>query len=506
VSGILSHWDARMITQRTVAGRLAVEVGLVVAAVAAVGLPAGAVSALLLVDRFQAHYVLALLAAGLGTAAVGLGYTAGRIAGNRRAAWLIPALALYSVVVVPSTAMPPGHPGEASTPHSGLLIACLTVAAMLLAAIRPPARAGTRAGWLAATLGALLTLGLKEVSRAFPAVVPALTSPAAFNLVVLFGWCTVSIAVVVAGYRAGSPPLWRVGLGFGVIAAAHIYHAVRPGSTVEPSLIFAALRLLGIVVVLLGMAQLLRRALNAVLTERFGHQEELRLAGIRIEQYARTATEREHELRNGLSVLSGVAHLLGEGAGTVQDRRARSAVVAELRRLPDLLDRPAPRLPAPGLYCASELVEEFVAMWRVSGMDIEASVTPGLMAVGRSSVLAQVLTNVLTNCARHAPGATVRIVANQVGGGVVVEVRDDGPGIDASDDVHSAGDAIGLRLSSRLLRGEGGELLVHPSDPRCPGCTVSITVVAGSSPPVLARPAPEWLLASRPPVKLGQLR
>jgi two-component system OmpR family sensor kinase len=487
-----------------VTGRLAVEAGLVVAGVMAVGLPAGAVSALLLVDRFHAHYVLALLAAGVGTAAVGLGHTAGRIAGNRRAAWLIPALALYSVVVVPGTAMPPGYQGEVSTPHSGLLVACLAVAALLLAAIRPPARAGIRAGWLAAALGALLTLVLEGVSRVFPGAAPALTSPAALNLVVLFGWCTVSVAVVVAGYRAASPPLWRVGLGFGVIAAAHIYRAVRPGSTVEPSLVFAALRLLGVVVVLLGMAQLLRHALNAVLTERFAHQEELRVAGIRTERYARAAAEREHELRNGLSALSGVAHLLGEGAGTVRDRRARSAVVAELRRLANLLDGAA-RSPAPGLYCASEVVEELVAMWRVSGMDIEATVTPGLMAVGRSSVLAQALTNVLTNCARHAPGAAVRIVVKQVGGSVVVQVRDDGPGIDASDEVRSAGNGIGLRLSTRLLRGEGGELLVHPGDLRWPGCTISITVVAGSSTLEPALPTPVSVLGPRP-VKVRQVR
>jgi two-component system OmpR family sensor kinase len=505
----LSNGDTRLIiSQRTVTGRLAVEVGLVIAGVMAIGVTAGTVPTLLFGDRFHAHYVLGLLAAGIGTTAVGLGHTAGRIAGNRRAAWLIPALALYSVVVVPITAMPPDHPNETSTPHSGLMVACLAVAALLLAAIRPPARAGAREGWLAAALGALLALALArahdEVGRVVPAVVPVLTSPAALNLVVLFGWCTVSIAVVVAGYRVGSPPLGRVGLGFGVIAAAHIHRAVRPGSTAEPSIVFAALRMLGMVVVLLGMAQLLRRALHTVLNERFAHQEELRLAGIRTEQYARAATEREHELRNGLSALSGVAHLLGEGAGTALDRRAKSAVVAELRRLPDLLDWPT-YSPAPGLYCAAEVVEELVAMWKVLGMDIQATVTPGLMAVGRSSVLAQVLTNMLTNCARHAPGAAVRIVAKQVGGSVVVQVRDDGPGIDASGDVHAAGNGIGLRLSSRILRGEGGELFVHPGDPTRPGCTISITVVAGSPAPAPALPAQVWP-ASRPAVEVRQSR
>lgn len=474
----------RLPTQRTVTGRLAVEAGLVVAGVTMVGESAGRLSALSAVDRYYVHYVLALLAAGIGAAAVAFGHTAGRIAGNRRAAWLIPALAIYCIVVVPSTALPPGGPQEVTAPRPALLFGCITVAVLLLTAIRPPARASTRDGWLAAVACALLILAFGALSRVFPGTVPAPTSSAALNLVVLLGWCTVSTAVVVAGYRAGSSPLWRVGLGFGVIASAHVYRAFRPEPITDPSLVFAALRLLGVVVVLLGMAQLLRRELGAVLTERFAHQEELLLANIRAEQLAQDAAEREHELRNGISGLMGITQLLGNSPG---GERARSAAIAELRRLTDLLDR-RPRSHTAYLYCPTEVVQELAALWRVTGVNIEVTATPGLMAVGRPPVLAQVLTNLLTNCARHAPGAMVRIVVRRDGGAVVVQVRDDGPGLIAP--APTAGAGIGLRISRRLLRGEGGELRVHPRDRRWPGYTVSIELVAGPSEPRMALAVP----------------
>lgn len=491
--------------QRTTGGRLAAEVAFVIVGVGVVALSAGTVSKLLLVDRFHAHYVLALLTAGIGAAAVGLGHTAGRIAGNRRAAWLIPALALYCLVVVPGTPMPPTHQVDATSSNPGLLVGCIAVAALLLAAVRPPARARDGAGWLVAGAAALLTIGLDQVTRMFPEAGAAMTAPAALDTVVLVGWWTVSTVVAVAGFRAASPPLWRVGLGFGVIALAHLYRTLRTNALAEPSLVFASLRLLGVVVVLLGMAQLLRRALNGVLNDWFDRDEDRRIAGIEVERSARSEAERLHELSNGLTALAGVTHLLTEGSGSERDVRARAAAAAEVRRLADLInDRP--RSPAPARYCVGEVVEELVALWRVSGMDVEATITPGLMAVGRRSVLAQVLTNVLANCGRHAAGSAVRIVTKQVGDKVVVQVRDNGPGMPppGSEPAVTAGQGIGISLSRQLLNVEGGDLRVHSFDPRSPGCTVSIELVAGASSdaePSVPVARPNYL-----PVEAGQVR
>jgi two-component system, OmpR family, sensor kinase len=483
----------RLPAQHTTSGRVAVESALVCVGVVAVILCVDVGVSVLQIGRDDLHVVLALLAAAVGTAAAGLGHTAGRVAGNRRAAWLIPALALYSMDVVPDTAFPVMHPAETGAPSLGLLVDCATVAVLLVAALRPPGRAGPGWPWAIAVVGALVGLGLDGIGGPREGAGLDVSAPLAANLAVLVGWCVVSSAVVVAGYWTASPPLWRVGMGFGVVASAHVYRTVA-GPFSAPSALFGALRLFGVFVVMLGMAQLLRRALNAMLNERFGQQEELRLATIHAEQAVRASVEREHELRNGLSGLAGITRLLAGGADDERTRRARTAAVTELHRLTELVDSRGGAAAA-GLYCASEIVDELAALWRIKGMDLQASVPDGLMAVGRSSALAQVLTNLLVNCARHAPGAPVRIVTCKRGNRIVVLVRNEGTDLPADGRVSTAGAGVGLEISRRLLRDEGGELYVHPADPRWPGWTVSIVLVAAREQPD-AVPTAAWRAAA----------
>ena len=210
----------------------------------------------------------------------------------------------------------------------------------------------------------------------------------------------------------------------------------------------------------------------------------------------RTYAEREHELRNGLSGLAGITRLLAGGAEDERTRRARTAAVTELHRLTELVDSRRSAAAA-GLYCASEIVDELAALWRIKGMDLQASVPAGLMAVGRPSALAQVLTNLLVNCARHAPGAPVRIVTCERDR-LVVHVRNEGTGLPADGRASTAGEGVGLEISRRLLRDEGGELQVHPSDPRWPGWTVSIFLVAAREQPDAVSTG-AWRAAGRGP-------
>jgi len=95
-------------------------------------------------------------------------------------------------------------------------------------------------------------------------------------------------------------------------------------------------------------------------------------------------------------------------------------------------------------------------------------------------VLAEVIGNLLGNCARHASGAPVRVHAQAVGPRVVVEVADDGPGVPRGFEQlvlgpgvrnsRGGGDGLGLHLSRELLTGAGGMLQVMPSTGA--GCTV----------------------------------
>ena len=145
----------RVPAQHTTTGRVAVESALVGLGVVAADLCVDVGVTVLEVGR-ELHVVLAFLAAAW--TAAGFGHTAGRIAGNRRAAWLIPALALYSMDVVPDTAFPVMHPAETGAPSLGLLVDCATVAVLLVR--RCGHRAGPGAGWpwAIAVVGALVGL------------------------------------------------------------------------------------------------------------------------------------------------------------------------------------------------------------------------------------------------------------------------------------------------------------------------------------------------------------
>jgi two-component system OmpR family sensor kinase len=73
--------------------------------------------------------------------------------------------------------------------------------------------------------------------------------------------------------------------------------------------------------------------------------------------------------------------------------------------------------------------------------------------------LAQVVTNLLVNCERHAVGSLVRVLAGAHGDGVWIEVSDDGPGF-----TPNGPRGIGLRVCTRLLTEYGGTLGIGSDD------------------------------------------
>ena len=85
----------------------------------------------------------------------------------------------------------------------------------------------------------------------------------------------------------------------------------------------------------------------------------------------------------------------------------------------------------------------------------------------------------------------MRIVTCKRGNRIVVLVRNEGTDLPADGRVSTAGDGMGLDISRRLLRDEGGELYVHPDDPRWPGWTVSIILVAAREQPGVV-PTAAW--------------
>ncbi|MBW0116224.1 sensor histidine kinase [Pseudonocardia abyssalis] len=419
--------------------------------------------------------VLTLTAAATAAGAAFLGALAARLTEDPRPRWIAAALSVYAVLVLPSNVLAVDLPVR-----SMRLVAYLVVVALLLAAVRPP-RLGVLGTWAATTVGALLAVAALQVPAVAPGLVAVLVEGPLVTIAVVVGWTAVAAAVLVEGLSRRSIPRRRVGLGLVVLAGAQLYRVL---GTTAGDLVFGGLRLLGLAIVVAGMAHLVVRSLAELHDTRFAQQEELVVAALHMERAGELAAERDHELRNGLAGLAGITHLLSSQVDDEDHERLRHAVLAELGRLHELIDGAEH---ATGTYLVAPVLEGLVALRRSAGAAVGLTVDEGLRASGDSAVLAQIVTNLLANCDRHAPGAAVTLRARADGDRVVVQVRDTGPGLPPGREdevllggVHdpaAGGSGLGLSITRRLVEREGGTLTVATvEDPR--GCLATVTVPA----------------------------
>jgi two-component system OmpR family sensor kinase len=301
------------------------------------------------------------------------------------------------------------------------------------------------------------------------------------------------------GLLAHGRAVWWMALGMLLVAAAHL-HLVSTGTEFEhPEPSFNVFRQVGVLVMLVGTLRLVRGGVLAVRTEKWQLEEELRIAATHLQRARRTAAERDHEMRNGLAGLAGITQLLSAGGGDPEEERLRTAVLHELSRLAAMVeDRAAgDDQTAPASFDVRTVLADAVTLRRADGAVIDLDARPGLRAAGRPEVLAQVIGNLLGNCARHAPGAPVRVRTQADGPRIVVQVADEGPGVPRGmermvlqrgvRDPRRGGRGLGLAVSQELLSRAGGTLQVLPSTRR-PGCTVVVELPQATADPEPTRP------------------
>ncbi len=439
-----------------------------------------------------ANDVLSLSAAAIGVGAGILAAVTSRLLGEPKLSWFAAALLLYCVVVLPWGAL---AASDLDVVHRASRLLLYVVALVLLVvSIHPPRVLGVWGGWTVMVVGGLGALAVLLLPAG--PVLQWLVQGPLMAVAVLVSWTAVAVGAVVEGIRRQSNPSLRIGLGLVVLAVSQLYRVATSGTgpAVSTNLPFAALRLVGLAVVLVGAVQVVQQVLARLASERWQQQEELAAATLHMVRAGELAAERGHELRNGLAGLAGITHLLSTEPGGADHERLKHAVLAELGRLHRILDglgegRPEEdRAGEPGPPGAEYLVEPLLAGLVVLRSDsgrIRLDVEKDLRARGDSAVLAQVVTNLLLNCERHAPGAPVTVRAFRRPGEVVVEVRDEGPGLPLGDagslldrgvhDVTAGGSGLGLHISGRLLAREGGTLELRTvEDPR--GCLATLTV------------------------------
>jgi two-component system OmpR family sensor kinase len=214
---------------------------------------------------------------------------------------------------------------------------------------------------------------------------------------------------------------------------------------------------------------------------------------MRVRQFV---TDASHELRTPLASIRGYAELTRRGRDDVgpDTRHALGRIEAEATRMTGLVEdllllarldagRPLSRESTD----LSPLVVDAVSDARAAGQDhtwrLELPVEPATVR-GDAARLHQVLVNLLANARTHTPpGTTVTARVHSEGGAVVLEVEDDGPGIqpgllphiferfargDASRSRHAGSTGLGLALVQAIVVAHGGTVGVRSE----PGRTV----------------------------------
>ncbi|AXI79516.1 sensor histidine kinase [Peterkaempfera bronchialis] len=456
------------------------------AAAGATALLVAAGSAGRLLPLRQTHLLLVLAAAGAGAAAVGIAALTPRLAGGigRPHPYVAAALLLHSLVLMPASVVDTSSDQALRWLAATRFTASGCFVLLLAAALLPHPPRWTRGlrGALAAVAltaaGGLLGPSLGGLHTALGGHRPA-------ALVVITGWLAVALGHLRTGLRRRDRLRSRLGLGLTVAAVAQLGRVLAGHPAWAPDLTSAALRLLGLSIVL------------AALIADFLHQADQVEGRLQASDHrARQAAERDHEMRNVLAGLSGAAYLLratGSRLDPGEQAELGAAVQAELERLRELLARDGDRPPgAPGGHEVEPVLRRLVMLRRTVGADVELTADPGLRTTVPASVVAQTATNLLANCERHAPGARVRVTARLRDGRVRVEVADEGPGLAPGAEqqvlgrgVHDSGaggSGLGLYVSARLLAEHGGTVRLLPRDPLLPGCTAVLELPATEAP------------------------
>ena len=278
------------------------------------------------------------------------------------------------------------------------------------------------------------------------------------------------LAMIVVLFQVSASFPRRTVSGVGLLTGLLMLLPAVPLGQTPPWLV---LILCGVVVLVLvlGDAILGRRTAEARLVE----QAELRRQDLArqavLEERSRIARELHDVVAHHMSMIAiqaeaaplKIANLPPEAQETLAAiRGAAREALAETRRVVGLLrssdDRPE-RVPQPGLDRLDELVEA----GRHSGLTVEPIVVgvPRPLAVGVDLSAYRIVQEALSNAARYAPGARVRVAVHYGGQRLRVSVTDDGCDPPLVAQAGGGHGLVGMRERVAML---GGTLSTGPHD------------------------------------------
>jgi len=270
---------------------------------------------------------------------------------------------------------------------------------------------------------------------------------------VLFGWSTKRVLALAIGFSAGF-------LLLGI--------EVAPYDVPRPDFAVASIVLLVGAATAVGCAHLLA-ILRSSLAERQRELSELstRLMSVQEEERRRLARELHDEFGQTLTAVNANLWLIERQAPadaealrhrTTETRRLVARTLGAMRELSQLL-RPSV-LDTLGLMPSLDaLVSAFREHHQIA-TSLTGDGLPERLPAEMETALYRIAQEALTNVARHARAARVRVALTAMGGELRLEIEDDGVGLAA----HNGGTPptgtglVGIRERVRAL---GGQLLLH---------------------------------------------
>lgn len=263
----------------------------------------------------------------------------------------------------------------------------------------------------------LLVAGDVALTTATCLLIPHLVAPE-----VLPGegsWIAVLASTTVINTQVTAPARWSVPAAL-VVTAAYAVGAHGAGNPREATAHAATLLVqTGCTAV---MSTVMRRRIGRADRAFAAHQ---RLVGEALA--ARTARESERRQNRDLhDTVLGTLTMVGLGAVPGPSAALRRRCAADLRTLAALADARA--VPADGPVPLDERLRS--VRDRLPELPLDTDLTPCAVPPAVAEAMAASVYAALSNVVRHAPGAAAALRLTPYGGGVVVEVVDDGPGFD----------------------------------------------------------------------------
>lgn len=404
-------------------------------------------------------------------------YVQYRLSGSNVVAWLTLCLTLYAVQGVMLAGLRAGEPGSFFSRPGWVVIVDLPVAMLILAGVRlapkvrlpiDPLTTGLLLGVLVAALNLTANTTGPELTMTSPPVVVA--------EVLLAG---IGVAIAHAAYRVPEVPQWcAVRLALGTIALVTSRLASCQDDNRGAEMITVIFGVIGAVLMVIGASAGLRFAIQEQRQSLTSLADQVAV----MEADERDTRARLHEITNSIASIAAASSLIHGHDDVPSPKRQKlvQMLESESGRLARFLTGGANGRGAQAgehvdgeAAAAEELVDldEVIRPLVTSQQALQRAIEwapSGQHAMGDPDTIAEVISILLDNSARHASDSHTSVEVSRQGDLVEIAVRDDGPGVPANlrskifewggRGPNSNGQGIGLHLASELITAGGNSL------------------------------------------------